>query len=499
MPIPKNITDYSEVYQMIIGRNKEITLLNNLYDSGSAELVALYGRRRVGKTFLVDELFNDRITFRHAGLSPIDIRSTDESGRKSRMKDQLKHFYRSLTEQGMEKHGCPSSWLDAFYMLEDLLSEKDDGKGRLLIFIDEIQWLDTPRAGFMTGLEAFWNGWACHRRNIMLIVCGSSTSWILDKVINNHGGLYDRVTRQINLKPFSLYECEKMFEDSGVEMSRYDMVQSYMMVGGIPYYMKYFSRELSFPQNIDAIFFDEGAPLRDEFNRLFSSLFVNPEVMLSIVTALSKKNRGLTRKELLNQTGLSDSGEFSNQLKALISGDFIIKYSSLGNGREPFYKLTDPFCIFWLKFVKNSKPGRTDWTGISESPSVTSWRGLAFENVCFNHIDAIKEALGIRGVSTEESMWSKIGDDDEAGTQIDLIIKRRDNVVNMCEAKFYSDEFAVNKDYHFKLIRRKNMLNELIPKKAVVHNTLITTYGLKPGEYASDFIHVVTMDDLFKG
>lgn len=485
---------------MVVGREEEIKKLNMLYDGGKAELVALYGRRRVGKTFLIDEVFKDRITFRHAGLSPIDDRYASASKRRSRMKDQMKHFYRSLMMQGMKKKKMLGSWLEAFYLLEDFLEEKADGTDRLLIFLDEIQWLDTPKSGFMMGLEAFWNGWACHKPNVMLIVCGSSVSWILDKMINNHGGLYDRVTCQINLQPFSLRECEEYFAANGIAMSRYDIVQAYMMVGGIPYYLRYFRKELSLPQNIDAIFFADNAPLKDEFDRLFSSLFANPGVMISIITALGTKNRGLTRQELLQKTGIADSGEFSRFLRALISGTFIIRYCSFGNSRrEEFYKLVDPFCIFYLQFVKGSQSGkRVSWVNLADTQSVITWRGYAFENVCFNHIRQVKAALGISGVSTSESLWSKRGDQDSRGTQIDLIIERKDNVVNMCEIKFYGGEVTVDKDYHLTLVRRQELLRETVPKKASIHNTLITTFGLKPRGYFSDFVHTVTMDDLFQ-
>ena len=355
-------------------------------------------------------------------------------------------------------------------------------------------------SGFMTAFEGFWNGWACHRHNVMVIVCGSSTSWILDKFINNHGGLYGRVTYQIHLKPFTLHECEELFRANGVVMSRYDVVQSYMMVGGIPYYLNFFNRENSLSQNVDALFFADNAPLKDEFDRLFASLFGNPDVMKSIIIALSSRNRGLTRQELIQKTGIANSGEFSQFLQALISGAFIIRYCSFGNSkREEFYKLIDPFCIFYLRFVKNNAGKRNvNWVNLADSPSVTTWRGYAFENVCFNHIGQIKTALGIGGVSTEESLWSKRGGEEVSGTQIDLIIDRRDHVLNMCEIKFYNDEFTVNKEYHLTLCHRHNLLLEIIPKRYSVHNTLITTYGLKHNEYYSDFIRTVTMDDLFQ-
>ena len=484
---------------MITGREKEQKKLKDLYESGKAEFVAVYGRRRVGKTYLIDEVFNSEITFRHAGLSPISI-DTENASKKNHMKEQLRHFHHSLMMQGMEENTPPESWLDAFYMLERFLMEKDDKKRRLLIFLDEIQWMDTPKSGFMTGLEAFWNSWACCRHNVMLVVCGSSTSWIMDKLINNHGGLYGRLTCEIELQPFNLYECEQFFISKGLSLSRYDIAQTYMMLGGIPYYLNYFEKSLSVSQNIQTLFFDKGAPLKNEFDRLFSSLFTNPDVMKAIVVALNSKNRGLTRKELLDKTGITDSGLFSKQLKALESGAFIIKYDSYGNGkRNSYYKVSDPFCIFYLRFVRDSSPrAKKEWLGAAGSQAVAVWNGLAFENLCFNHIKQIKAALGISGVTTEESLWSKQGTDEEEGAQIDLIIERKDNVVNMCEAKFYSDEFIANKDCHFALVRRERLLREIIPKKASIHNTLITTFGLKQVEYFGDFVNVITLDDLFR-
>ena len=484
----------------MIGREYEIRKLNEYYSSGSAELIALYGRRRVGKTFLVDEVFENRINFRHSGLSPIDEDKNTEGKQQSRMKKQLAHFYRSLHEYGSTADKEPKSWLEAFYLLEDLLNEKNDKQGRILVFIDEIQWLDTPRAEFMTGFEAFWNGWACHRKNIMVIVCGSSSSWILDNFINNHGGLYNRVTHEIKLSPFSLNECERFFEERSIAMSRYDIVQSYMMVGGIPYYLQYLEKEYSLSQNIDRIFFADNAILKDEYERLFSSLFTNSETMKSIIEALFTKRRGLSRKELTNFTGITDGGDLSKQLKALISGGFIMEYNSFGNDKnEAFYKVIDPFCLFFLEFVQGKKKNKIqNWVNVSELPSVRTWKGYAFENVCWNHRAQIKQALQIGGVVTTESLWSKRGSKDEAGTQIDMIIERKDNVVNMCEMKFCSDDYEVDLDDHKTLERRKKLLREKISKKSVVHNTLVTTYGLAHAGYYNDYVNVVTMEDLFR-
>ena len=476
------------------GRDRETEELLNLYDRNNAELVAVYGRRRVGKTYLVDETFKDRITFRHAGLSPAEA---EEQNQSPPVKKQLQAFYYSLVTQGMKKDHCPKDWLEAFFMLEMHLQKIDDGS-RQLIFLDELPWMDTPKSGFITGFEAFWNGWACHR-NIMVIISGSANSWMEDKLINNHGGLYGRVTHEIKLSPFSLHECELLMKERGIALSRYDIVQSYMIFGGIPYYLNYFKRGNSLAENVDELFFQKGAKLSLEYDRLFSSIFTNPEAVKEIVKTLSTRSKGFTRKELISRTRYSDGGSFTKNLNALVASDFVIKYVPFGCGkREEHYKLADPFCIFYLKFVEN-KDSLTDgfWQRNIDSQTIITWRGYAFENVCFHHIREIKRALEISGVSSRESAWTKNGEDDK-GVQIDLIIQRRDNVVNMCEMKFYSEEFEVDKDYDRLLRHRQAVLYGSLPKKSTIHNTLITTYGIKRNEYQWSFEKVITMDDLFR-
>ena len=476
----------------MIGREKEVKELLDLYNSNKAQFIAVYGRRRVGKTYLINETFQNKITFHHAGLSPIE-----ETKSKSLLKSQLEQFYYSILQHGMKKSHRPTSWLEAFFMLEMFLQEKDNGE-RQVIFIDELHWLDTPKSGFITALEGFWNNWCASRHNIMLIVCGSASSWIQDKLINNHGGSYGRVTYKIKLNPFTLKECDKYFRSLDIRLSRYDIVQSYMMLGGIPYYLGYFEKNLSLAQNIDNLFYIRNAKLKDEYNRLFSSIFSNSEYMKSIIEFLYTRSIGYTKKEILEELGIIDGGTFSEALRVLIESDFIIKYVPFGaNTRETHYKLIDPFCIYALHFVKNQE-GRNEeyWQSKQESQSVISWRGFAFELVCFNHINQIKKALGISGVLTTHSAYIKKGDDTQ-GFQIDLIIERNDNVINICEIKFTSEEFLVNKDYYKILLSRPEKIREMVSKKRSIHTTLITTFGLKYNEYSSAFTNVITLDDLF--
>ena len=474
----------------MIGRKNEAEQLNRFYRSGRAEMIAIYGRRRVGKTFLVDAVFQDRITFRHAGLSPIE-----EAG-SATLKKQLEQFYYSLLSQGMKRSHRPSSWLEAFFMLRQLLEAKDTG-ARQVVFLDELPWMDTPRSGFLTALEGFWNNWGCHRSNLMIIVCGSANSWILDKLINNHSGLYNRVTHVIKLAPFTLKECEEYFAAADVNMSRYNITQSYMAVGGIPYYLGYFERGFSLPQNIDNLFFRRNAPLKDEYDRLFSSIFSRPEDMKKIVRCLQTKNAGYTRNELCSLLGISSGNALTENLNALIASDFIIRYVPFGfSKRDVHYKLTDPFCLFWLRFVGPQTHEETFWQDNQLSPSITEWKGFAFEQVCFNHIEQIKSALGIAGVRTTHSAWIKRSDDTD-GAQIDLLIERGDNVLNSCEIKFSESEFKVDKSYYRTLQNRQAILMKTISPRIVIHNTLITTYGLAYNEYSGFFSKTITMDQLF--
>lgn len=477
----------------MIGRRKEIQELNELYSSGNAEFVAIYGRLRVGKTYLVDQTFEGRITFRHTGLSPIENRKTGDG----LLGHQLRAFYESMLRQGMEADHCPKDWMEAFFMLSMALQKIDDGS-RQLVFLDELPWMDTPRSFFVTALEGFWNGWACHRPNFMLIVCGSANSWIMDKLVNNHGGLYGRLTYQIKLSPFTLGECEEYFKSRNIDLSRYDIAQSYMILGGIPYYMGYMKRQLSLAQNVDNMFFSKGSQLRDEFDRLFSSVFDSPDRVKSVVVFLSRKSAGFTRDEISDQLGISNGSTLSAILSALVASDFVIKYVPFGfSKRKVPYKLVDPFCLFYLRFVEG-QDSLTEgfWLQNLASQNIVVWRGLAFENVCFNHIPQIKNALGISGVKTTQSAWSK-RDDDKEGTQIDLLISRADNIVNLCEIKFYNDLFTVDGDYYRVMMHRQSLLEPYLKRGMGIHNTLITTFGLSSNKYSGVFTNVVTLDSLF--
>lgn len=477
----------------IIGRKNELEELERLYHSGKSEFVAVYGRRRVGKTFLIKQALKGRITFQHTGVSPVD-----QEGEKSLMRTQLESFYYTLLSHGLEGYSKPKSWLEAFFQLEQLLIRLDDGC-RQVIFLDELPWMDTPRSGFLPAFESFWNGWCSGRDNIMLVVCGSATSWILGNLSRNKGGLYGRLTDEIKLLPFTLKECEEFFAEESIEMSRYDIAQSYMVFGGIPYYLSYFKKGLSFEGNVDKILFGRNPRLKDEYNRLFKAIFSNPEDCKKIIRLLAKKHVGFTREEIAKEVGLPLGGGLTDTLNALVESDFIQRYSPYNkSGKTIFYKLIDNFSLFWLKYVELYQSDTNFMTENMTSNIMKSWRGIAFEELCWQQIRQIKQALGIAGVSSTISSWGIKGTDGTEGAQIDLIIIRNDNVVNLCEMKFVGDSYTIDKEEEVKLRNRIETLKSSLSPKQTVHLTMVTTYGITYGKHSGIVQKQVTLDDLFQ-
>lgn len=476
----------------IIGRKLEIAELTRRYESGRAEFIAVYGRRRVGKTFLINEVLGDGMVFQHTGLSPYDRK------RKVSLKSQLQNFQFSLIRHGLEGIAQPTSWMEAFFLLEQLLERLDNGS-RQVVFIDELPWMDTSRSGFLTALEAFWNGWGCNRHNLCLVVCGSATSWMLDNIINNKGGLYGRLTCEMKLSPFTLLECEQFFASRNISMSRYNIIQAYMILGGIPFYLDCFNPSLSLAQNIDTLFFNPKAKLGDEFERLFNSVFDNASGCMKIIRLLSKRHAGYRRDEIACKTGINPNGDFTKIMKALIASDFVTKYVPWGRaGYEHYYKLSDCFCWFWLHFKEEKAVTEQDyWMHHLKENEITSWRGIAFEEVCLQHIHQIKMALQIAGVTSQESSLVVNGDNDADGMQIDLLINRSDDVVNVCEMKYSKSDYSITKSYAEKLQKRIDKLEHACPDKTF-HLTFVTVNPIERNIHSDMVKSAVTAEELFK-
>ena len=336
------------------------------------------------------------------------------------------------------------------------------------------------------------------RHQLLLVVCGSATSWMLDNLINNKGGLYGRLTGEIKLSPFTLKECEEFYQSRGIRMSRYNIMQAYMIMGGIPFYMNFFNPSYSLAQNIDALFFSRNAKLGDEFERLFNSVFDHAEDCMKIIRFLGTRHSGFTRKEIAERTGLNPNGDFTKMLKALVGSDFVVKYTPFGfSQREEHYKLIDSFCWFWLHFKEKKAVRQNDyWQQHLKESDVASWRGIAFEEVCLQHISQIKYALQIGAVSSQESSLIVKGSEEADGMQIDLLIERADDAVNVCEMKFYKAPYVVTKGYAQVLDSRLQALEEKNPAKTFLL-TYVGNSELVSNEYSDIFKASVTLDDLF--
>lgn len=471
---------------MFIGRKKELQLLHEIQNDDSSHFLAIYGRRRVGKTFLIREAFDYRFAFQHAGLS--------DSG----MKGQIFAFVSSLKDAGYEVKKQPKNWLEAFEYLKDLIRKSSEKKK--IIFIDELSWMDTPKCDLMVALENFWNGFASARKDIVLIVCASATSWMLSKVVHNKGGLYNRLTEQIHLRTFCLGECEEYVKNSGLAFNRNQILQYYMIFGGVPYYWGFLKKGLSLSQNIDRILFEKDAPLRDEFKYLYASVFKKPENYVKIIEALGTKKVGMTREEIINAAKISNSGDLTTKLEELESCGFIRKYYAFGmKKKNAIYQLMDCFTLFYFKFLKSQPTDEHFWTNQINTPLVNTWMGLAFERVCMEHIEQIKVKLGISGVLTEVNSWYCKADLDNGvfGSQIDMLIVRKDQVINLCEMKYSQSEYTITEKVDRNIRNKISDLINVSGTKYAIYPTIITTYGLVENSYSQEVQSVVTMDDLF--
>lgn len=398
----------------------------------------------------------------------------------------------------MKKCAKPRSWHEAFHLLERLLESNTSEKK--IVFIDELPWMDTPRSNFIRALDHFWNGWATMRKDIILIVCGSATSWIIDKVIKNYGGLHNRVTRQIYLKPFTLGECEKYCKSEKLGYTRRQILEAYMIMGGVPYYWSFLQRGQSLAQNIDRIFFSDSGELRYEFKALYASLFRSPESHLAVITALAKKKSGMLRNEILADTGLTDNESFSRVMEELQQCGFIRKYNCLGKkSKDATYQLIDNFTLFHFNFImENKNLNNHFWSSQQNSPLHNTWAGLAFERVCLQHVEQIKRALGFSAVISSEYSWTyKSKDSEDKGVQTDLLIDRNDQVINLCEMKCTNDVYTIDAEEDARLRRRISTFTRESKTKKSVFLTMITTYGLSKGGYTNDVPCQLTMDDLF--
>ncbi|MBO7416252.1 MAG: AAA family ATPase [Bacteroidaceae bacterium] len=473
---------------MLIGRKEEIRKLKDAYASKTSEFIAVYGRRRVGKTFLVREVFDYNFTFQHAGIS------------KKPLKIQLNRFHASLIKQGLTD--CPkfADWYEAFDALEVLINQSDSKKK--IIFLDEIAWMETPKSNFVSALESFWNSVASNRKDVLLIICASATSWIIKNVLKDRGGLHNRVTKKLPLAPFTLKECEDYAAKQGLKLRRHQILNLYMVMGGVALYWSLLDKSLSVAQNIDALFFGKNPELKGEFNELYDALFKKPEPYKKIIITLSKKMEGMTMTELRKAGKIPDGGVLTGRLRELEECGFIVSSRSFHKAKkDTIYKLIDNYTIFYFKYVRENEKTENFWTKPIDPNSIRSWSGLAFERVCMQHISQLKQAMGMSAVATTEYAWrsdpKKKRTDDEDGAQIDLLIERGDGVINICEMKWSTNEYTLTKQDEKNLSNKVEVFEYQTGTKCSILVTMVTTFGVKHNMYYDSIQSEVTIDQLF--
>ncbi len=469
----------------LIGRNYEQKVLNDALESDESELIAIYGRRRVGKTYLVRQYYSAQMVFSMTGIN----------GAKKLI--QLKNFHSQLKNVSYRNRSVdvPKDWFDAFELLKEYL-DKIRSKKKKVIFIDEFPWLCAQRSDFLQLFEHFWNDYCTKRDDLVVVVCGSAASFMVKNIIYNRGGLHGRISKTIRLMPFNLYETREYLKKEGMNWVDYDIIQVYMVLGGIPYYLKQLDKKLTVPQNIDQMCFALSGGMIKEFDEVLISLFTNSALHKLIITALASRRKGLTRKRVVALTKKPNNGDFSDALRELEESGFIAKYQAFDRvNHKNLYRLSDEFCYFYLKFMRtNTGQGEGTWVQLFSKQTNKSWSGFAFESICLKHIQEIKKALGVNIMRTVNSSW------DNGRAQIDLIIDRDDNRIDLCEIKFSKEPFEISKAYYNNLLNKMGEFkaeNKTRNKNVVM--TMITTHGVKNNKYKTGIVtNSYKMDVLFE-
>ena len=476
----------NEIMDNIFGRKKEKEQLDRLMNSGKSEFIAVYGRRRIGKTYLIHEYLGHCFTFYVSGVLNSGIVVQQSA-------------FRAALEQYGNISTTTTDWMELFAQLRLLLTAKIQKQHTCVVFIDELPCFDTVNSNFLSSLDNFWNTWGVWQKQLKMIVCGSATSWMTDNLINNHGGLHNRLTAEIYLRPFTLKETEEYIKSKGINWNRQMIIETYMAFGGIPYYLNFVENADSFTQMIDQVYFAEKSPLQQEFGRLFASLFRSPEPYMNIITILAECKQGLTRKQIVEKLNKKSGGSISKLLEDLINCDFIRKYNIKTklktSSKDGIYALTDLFSLFHLHFSKKNITDEHFWQNHLNSPTINSWEGLAFEQVVMQHIPQIKVALGISGIGVEYYSWRSKNTKDKS--QIDLILDRADNILNICEIKYSAYPYQLSKTEAEKLSKRtSNFLLETNSKKGTLL-TLITTNGMQKNKNSYIIDRSLSADELF--
>ena len=472
----------------IIGRRNEKKELERCEHSPKSELICVYGRRRVGKTFLIEQTYGDYFAFRATGLE------------RGNTRQQLKAFNQRLIECGDDTKTIPKDWFEAFSRLDTVLAQDNvvlSPHNKKIVFFDEFPWFATPKSDFLLAFEDFWNRRGTQSGDLIFVICGSATSWIIKNVIDNTGSLYHRITAQIFISPFTLSESELFFNDREFGWAREQIMECQMIFGGLPFFMDLMNSNESFRQNVDRLLFKQGAILKDESNRLLEATLSKSPIYDQILGELSTHIYGMSKSECMSELNLP-AGSFTRAVDDLIKCGYVIQYRRKHERNTPLYiQLVDSFLLFHYHFI-NNKADVTNYSDfISNSGAYLNWRGHAFEILCMQHVPQIKNALGISGVRSDYYPWAGSTVDESA--QIDLVIERDDNITNICEMKYTDKPFSMTKEYDAALLKKRDIFQTKTETTNALKIVLISVSGLAGVAHTEHISDVVTMDDLFGG
>jgi uncharacterized protein len=472
----------------IIGRLAEIKILENSLHSSEAELIAITGRRRIGKTFLTTSVYQEQIVFEMIGTQ------------NGTLETQLLNFAEQLTEFSNSPFpiNAPKNWTEAFSLIRKYL-QNISLQDKKVLFFDELPWLSGQKSGFLDAFGYFWNSWAS-RQNLVIVICGSAASWMIQKVVNDKGGLHNRISKHIHLEPFTLAETKAFLESREVFYDHYQILQLYMVTGGVPHYLKDIDGSKSVIQNIDALCFSKTGVLYDEFNRLYHSLFTNADNHLALIRVLATKKQGMSRNEIAKTDKLDNGGGLTRLLEELIWSGFVTEIYPYGKKKkEKIYRLTDEYSLFYLQFIEsNRQQGTNVWQNLSQTQTYKSWSGYAYESICIKHIERIKQALSISGIYSSVSSFYQQGDEENDGVQIDMLLDRNDHTINLFEIKFYNQPYILNKESADKLRQKQWRFQAISKTKKHINWLIISTFGLQKNQYSTGLIsNSLSMEDLF--
>ena len=470
---------------MFVGRKKELSLLEESYLSSKSEIFTVYGRRRIGKSTLI-EIF--------ARQKPNFFSFEGIEGQNSSF--QIKHFTEMLKKQLQDPLLSSiqfQSWDAVFTYVSERLMTKTRPNEKIIFFLDEIQWMAAGRSSFISLLKYYWdNYWK--KSNVLMILCGSIASFMVNKVVHSKA-LYGRIDHEILLKGLHPFEAKAFFADK--HKSTEEILKYYLILGTIPKYLEYINPSRSFQWNMNKLFFSSHGSMINEIKKIFYSQFKESTIYFDIVKLL--KSGPLALSEICTRLKIKSGGGLKRYLTNLENAEIIrshVPFNRKANSRLKKYVLSDEYLNFYFKYlepnlriIEESESEKLFETLTKNSFDV--WLGFAFEKFCIKHNSWLADLMGFKDDVLIASPYFERKDQ---RFQIDLVYLRADKVITICEIKHHTKPLSSKQIGEMQ--RKLQCLK--IPNGYSIETALISLYG--PDKALNDsnyFDHYVSMDAIF--